>query len=191
MDFALDGLMDEQRCYEFLVDLLHPEGLACPRCGDREHMHVHRRHRAPVLDYRCGVCGRVFNAWTGTQLHKTSMRPSEWILLLRGFSQGTSTAQLARELGRHRQHLLQLRHRIQARAQCPPSQELLPQHVVEADEAYQNAGEKRQTTRRSERSASTPGFEVPRPRHVRARSPADRGRRRTRWRRGALDHHRA
>lgn len=52
MDFPLDGLMDEQACYDFLVHLLHPGGLVCPGCGDGgEHRTVHRRVRDPVLDY--------------------------------------------------------------------------------------------------------------------------------------------
>ncbi len=32
MDFPIAEFMDEDSCYEKLVDLLHPEGLACPRC---------------------------------------------------------------------------------------------------------------------------------------------------------------
>jgi hypothetical protein len=30
MDFPLTDLMDDQTCYDFLVTLLHPNGLACP-----------------------------------------------------------------------------------------------------------------------------------------------------------------
>ena len=68
MDFPLTDLMDQDACYAGLVALLHPGGLACPACGDGNHLRVHRRHRAPVLDYRCLSCGRVFNAFTGTSL---------------------------------------------------------------------------------------------------------------------------
>ena len=32
MDFPLIDLMDEQACYDQLVELLYPGGLACPRC---------------------------------------------------------------------------------------------------------------------------------------------------------------
>src|SRR5262249_19219256 len=89
----------------FLVDLLHPGGLACPGCGRPRSYAVHRCHRAPVLDYRCGHCGRVFNAWTGTALQGTQKTPAQ-LVLLRGITQGTPTAQLARELGCDRKHLL-------------------------------------------------------------------------------------
>src|SRR4051812_3314472 len=54
MDFPLIGLMDERACYEKLLVLLRPDGLACPRCGAGDRLGVHRRHRDPVLDYQCG-----------------------------------------------------------------------------------------------------------------------------------------
>ena len=76
MDFPLIDYMDEDACYRKLVELLHPDGLACPACGQRQRLGVHRRHREPVLDYQCGDCGRVFNAWTGTVLQGTHRRPS-------------------------------------------------------------------------------------------------------------------
>jgi transposase-like protein len=142
MDFPITDLMDEDACYARLVTLLHPEGLACPRCQARDGLQVHRRTRAPVLDYQCRACGRVFNAFTGTLFHKTHRRPSEIVLILRGIAQGVTTARLARELGRHRQHLLRLRHRLQEQARRAADPLPLDDPVVEADELYQNAGEK-------------------------------------------------
>ena len=143
MDFPITDLMDEHACYAKLVELLHPGGLACPQCQQHDRLGVHRRHRAPVLDYQCGHCGRVFNAFTGTVFQQTHRRPSELLLTLRGIAQGVSTAQLARELGRHRGTLLDLRHRLQANAATRLDPTPLTDPVVEADEMYQNAGEKR------------------------------------------------
>ena len=97
MDFPIAELMDEDACYERLVDILHPDGLACPHCGEAHRLGIHRRHREPVLDYQCGSCGRVFNAWTGTALEGTHRRPAQVLLILRGITQATPTAQLARE----------------------------------------------------------------------------------------------
>lgn len=112
MDFPLLDLLDERACYDFRVGVLHPEGLACPRCrGTR--LAVHRAHRAPVRDYRCAACGRVFNAWTGTALQGTQRGPAQLVLILRGIAQGEPTARLVRELGCSRHHLLELRHRLQ------------------------------------------------------------------------------
>jgi hypothetical protein len=111
MDFPLLDLLDEQACYDFFVDALHPGGLRCPRCGGH-HLTIHRAHRDPVLDYRC-ACGRVFNAWTSSGLQRTQRRPTELVLIVRGIAQGVPTARLARELGCSRHHLLELRHQLQ------------------------------------------------------------------------------
>ena len=143
MDFPISELMDEDACYAKLLSWLHPDGLACPRCGARDRLGVHRRHRAPVLDYRCAACKRVFNAFAGTLPQGTQRRPIALVLILRGVAQGASTARLARELGCDRMKLLALRHRLQANARAGLDPEPLPDAVVEADECYVNAGEKR------------------------------------------------
>ena len=64
------------------------------------------------------------------------------MLILRGIAQGVPTAQLARELGCDRKHLLALRHRLQDHAARWLDRNPLDDEVVEADEMYQNAGEK-------------------------------------------------
>jgi transposase-like protein len=156
MDFPIAEFMNEDACYEELVAALHPEGFSCPRCHARDGLRVHRRHRAPVLDYRCDACGRVFNAFTGTAFHKTHRRPSEVLLILRGIAQGETTARLARELKRHRQHLLKLRHRLQDQALKAADPLPLDDQAVEADEMYQNAGEKRRPAYRPTRPAAAP-----------------------------------
>jgi transposase-like protein len=175
MDFPLIDYLDEEACYAQLVAVLHPDGLACPRCGARQRLGVHRRHRAPVLEYQCAACGRVFNAWTGTLLHGTHRRPSQILLILRGVAQGEPTAQLARELGCDRKHLLQLRHRLQDHAHLRLDRNPLGDAVVEADEAYINAGEKRHPAHRPGRPTAAAGQPPPWPRHLRHRPAAGRG----------------
>ena len=179
MDFPIADLMDEDKCYAQLLELLHPGGLACPRCAKRDGLGVHRRHRAPVLDFQCADCGRVFNAFTGTVFDHTHRRPAELMLTLRGIAQGTSTSQLARELGRHRGTLLDLRHRLQENAAQRLDRTPLADKVVEADEMYQNAGEKRRKALGSRRSAATSGQQGQRARHLEQRPATGVGRGRT------------
>lgn len=48
--FSTVGLMDDQKCYDYLVEIPHPDGLGCPECKTPvERSKVHRRDRAPVL----------------------------------------------------------------------------------------------------------------------------------------------
>ena len=142
MDFPITDLMDEDACYAKLVHWLHPHGLVCPRCRRDDRMVVHRRGRTPVLDYRCGHCRRVFNAFTATSLHGVKRRSAELVLILRGFAQGVPTAQLARELECDRSELLKFRHRVQDAASRGRDRTPLGDASTEADEAYQNSGEK-------------------------------------------------
>lgn len=142
MDFPIIDLLDEGACYTQLVAWLHPEGLTCPDCHCADHLLIHRRSREPVIDYRCGHCGRVFNAFTGTALQGIHYRCHMIVLILRGIAQGVPTAQLARELNCDRGNLLAWRHWLQELAFGFRQRMPLDDPVVEADEMYQNAGEK-------------------------------------------------
>ena len=117
MDFPILDLMDEAACCRKLSALLHPDGLACPRCAACDGLNIHRhRPESPVVDYRCKACRRVFNLFTGTPWQGTHRSPAQILLILRGVADGVPTAKLARELNASRRHLLELRHKIQARA---------------------------------------------------------------------------
>jgi len=179
MDFPITDLMDEQACYQRLVAWLHPNGLSCPACQARERLGIHRRHRQPIIDYQCGNCGRVFNAFTGTALEGSRRSCVQLVLILRGFAQGVSTNRLARELGCDRPKLLGLRHKLQHWAWQLLPREVLPDQEVEADEMFQNAGEKRDSASRSGRSAKAACQQAARARFVRAGSAASGRRRRS------------
>jgi transposase-like protein len=105
--------LSEEANYALLISLFHPQGLVCPRCGGKEGMRIHRRHREPVLDFQCPHCGRVFNAWTGTPLQKTHHRPRSLVRLIRAILLRQPTSELARELGCQRVQLQALRIRVQ------------------------------------------------------------------------------
>src|SRR3954453_17390439 len=51
MEFSLIDSLDEDACSTKLVELLHPEGLACPRRGERQRLGIHRCHRARLVDF--------------------------------------------------------------------------------------------------------------------------------------------
>ena len=166
MDFPIGELMDETACYEFLVRLLHPDGLACPHCGGRDGLKVHRRDRAPILAYRCATCRRISTAFTKTVLQGTKRRPIELVLILRGIAQGVSTARLARELRCSRPELLEFRHRLQESGFENLDRAPLAAAAIEADEMYQNAGEKRRPAPRRGRPAEASGQQGRGPRQL-------------------------
>lgn len=143
MRFPITDLLSEQNCHDFLLGLLHPDGLGCPSGHPLpDGQHPHRRVRATVADYRCRTCGKVFNLFTGTVWARTHYSCAKIVLILRGFAQGTPTLQLADELGCDYGTLLGYRHEMQAAALLLQDTSPLPGAVTEADEAFQNAGEK-------------------------------------------------
>jgi len=143
MIFPIEELLDEQHCHDYLLKILYPEGLQCPNDHPLPPDQApHGRSREPVFEYRCRVCGAVYNLFTGTIWSGTRYSCATIVLIMRGIVQGTPTEHLAEELGIDRSHLLELRHQVQEMAMlCLPSSPLSDTQT-ESDEMYQNAGEK-------------------------------------------------
>ncbi|MEE8391737.1 MAG: transposase [Anaerolineae bacterium] len=80
--------------------------------------------------------------FTNTIWSKSRYPCSTIVLIMRGVAQGTPTKHLAQELGIDRSHLLKRRHAIQKLALEKLPASPLSDAETEADEMYQNAGEK-------------------------------------------------
>lgn len=171
--FPIADLLSEERSYEWLVEHLHPEGLHCPAGHERPDDEApHTRNRAPVVEYRCRVCGRVYNVFTDTVLNGIRYPCSKVVLILRGFFQGATTKGLAEELGIDRMNLLRLRHDVQAilHDRFPPLGSARQGHRSGRD-VPERGGEGRSASR-SGRSAKATGKQATGPRNVRQRPPA-------------------
>lgn len=117
VELSLLPLLSEEACYQWLLELLHPRGLCCP-LGHKlpKDQAPHDRTRAPVLKYKCRICGAAFHLFTNTPLRGVRHSCSKLVLILQGIAKGTTTQELAEELKLSRRHLLELRHRVQAEA---------------------------------------------------------------------------
>jgi transposase len=143
MNFPIAELLDEQRCYDFLLRVLHPEGLHCRKGHPLPPGQApHDRHRDPIFDYKCRICKAVYNIFTDTVWNGSRYSCVTIVLIMRGVVQGTPTKHLAEELGIDRSHLLKRRHAIQKLAKERLPRLPLTDTETEADEMYQNAGEK-------------------------------------------------
>jgi hypothetical protein len=141
MDFPLQDLLDEHKCYQKLIDLLHDGDLQSPYGGGKSYV-INDSRRSPVLTYKDKKRGGYFTIYTNTVFEWTHFKCSEVILLIRGFQQGVSTSQLSRELVRDYQNLLELRHKFMACGYYNLNRSVLGDRVTETDEMFQNAGEK-------------------------------------------------
>jgi transposase-like protein len=155
IDFPIGELLDDSICTLWLERHLHPEGLTCPHCGHSERRLF--RAQGPFPAYRCRVCDGYYTLLTGTIFAKTRQRPATLVLLLRGVAKGEPTARLARELGVSRKQLHTLRQRIQANLNATAPTGIMPGTAFEADELYQNAGEKKHAPSPSQRPTPEAG----------------------------------
>ncbi len=143
MRFPITDLLSETECYHYLLRVLHPEGLQCPKGHPLPPDQApHERHCAPRVKFRCRVCGRVFNVFTGTVWCGTRYSWRLIVLIMRGIVQGISPQQLADELHLDYGTLLHRRHTIQQGALEHQNTTPLTDATTEAAEMFQNAGEK-------------------------------------------------
>src|SRR5688572_16855184 len=141
IDFPIGELLDASICLIWLERHLHAEGLTCPGCGSGTRRLFRAQGHFPA--YRCRACDGYYTLLTGTVFAKPRQRPATLVLLLRGIAKGESTARLARELGVSRKQLHTLRRRIQANLNETAPTDVMTGTAFEADELYQNAGEKK------------------------------------------------
>ena len=141
MEYAVDNLLDEEKCYAHLLEYFHDGELTCSCCSGSKH-HVHHYRRKPVLQFKCEDCGTYFNIFTGTALQGTHWKCSKIVMVLRGFIKGDSTLSMSKEMGLGYRNLLYLRHDLMKNAFDNRELDILPDKATESDEMYQNSGEK-------------------------------------------------
>jgi transposase-like protein len=141
IDFPIEELLDENACLAWLERHLHPNGFACPRCGSTQRRVARRRGAFP--SYRCKRCDRYHTVLSGTAFAKTHQTPAKLVLILRGIAKGESTSRLGRELELSRRQMGTLRQRVQQNLSDTLPRKVSEDAIFEADELYQNAGEKR------------------------------------------------
>jgi transposase-like protein len=149
IDFPITNLLDDDTCTGWLERHLHPEGLKCPHCRSADRRLFRAQGHFPA--YRCRACEGYYTLLTETVFEKTRQRPATLVLLLRGIAKGEPTARLARELGLSRKQLHTLRQRIQTRLNATVPTGVMVGTAFEADELYQNAGEKKHAPSRPSR----------------------------------------
>lgn len=141
MDYQIDDLLDEDKCYGHLLGYFHGGTLRCPSCQST-HYHAHESHRKPIVQYKCEDCPTYFNVFSKTVFQGTHWKCSRVVMVLRGFLKGESTNSMSREMGLGYRNLLYLRHELMANAFLHRPTELLADAATESDEMYQNSGEK-------------------------------------------------
>ncbi len=105
MDFPLGRIPSSQECYDFLISLLHPDGLKCPEGHAFKEGKIHRRVRGSIIDYRCNNCGRIYNVFTGTLIKGTKYSVQQIVQCIDGIIRDATISQISRETGLGRKSL--------------------------------------------------------------------------------------
>lgn len=150
MDFPIIDLLDEEMSEAWVLGHFHPEGLRCPHCQtpSQQGRFFRANRGSGIAVYRCKRCEGLYHLYSGTLFEGSQLTPSQIVLLLRGFVQGVSSAQLSRELDLAYKTVLKWRQRVQANAERLQPHTPLADRQSESDEMFQNAGEKRRGTLR-------------------------------------------
>ena len=154
IDFPITDLLSDTECLRWLETFLHPEGLVCPHCESLQRRLFREQGYFPA--YRCLDRDGYYTLVSDTVFEKTHQRPATLVLLLRGIAKGESSARLSRELGIGRKRVMELRHAIQNNLYETLPTAMMDGQTFEADEIYQNSGEKRQTALGPRRPAALP-----------------------------------
>ena len=115
------------------VGIIEAQGkeAGCPHCGNG---HVVRNGSASGLQrYKCRVCGRTFNALTGTPLARLRHK-SKWIVQAEVLRDGMTITQAAKRLKVARSTAFRWRHRFMAVPKTIQAQSLAG--IAEADETF-------------------------------------------------------
>ena len=127
---AVEILRQERKLPDPLAGILAVEP-ACPRCHHRPCGRWGNAHGLPR--YRCGACGKTFNALSGTPLARLRHREC-WGEYAQALIEGDTVRTAARRCGVHKNTAFRWRHRfLTLPAGLKPSS---LHGIVEADETY-------------------------------------------------------
>lgn len=124
---------NENRCWDYLEQVLWRNGRPCPRCGVCDESW---KLKSKPRYYECR-CGHQFSVTANTLFHKTRIPLTKWfaaIFLLADSSKGISTRKAAQWLGLHYQTAWHMTQRI--RAMMVDGDPAVLTGIVECDETY-------------------------------------------------------
>jgi transposase-like protein len=110
--YSLDFL-DEDRCREVILEMLHPGGPACPHCKTKLPKERHTRWFQNKHS-SCGGCSRKFFATTGTVFNSLKIPFAEVVMIRFLFELGYRPNQIKRFLNRNGETIRTARKRFEA-----------------------------------------------------------------------------
>lgn len=138
--------IDESKLYDFIRSIRWKEGVYCPRCKS-EHVRYVSRKRNNFKHY-CNTCKVHFNDLTETIFAHTRIPLWKWFMAIYLLSLGHSNQRIGKEIQVNKNTSDRVCNNIRHSIWNLPTEKL--SGIIEADEVYQNVGEK--GTKQTERS---------------------------------------
>jgi transposase-like protein len=129
---AIRYFSDPDNCHNFLLPLLWPEGIACPRCGSKNHSFLSTRRL-----WKCKDCKKQFSIKVGTIMEDSPLGLDKWLTamwLIVNAKNGISSYEVHRDLGITQKSAWFLMHRIRLAMQSGTFHKLSGE--VEVDETF-------------------------------------------------------
>ncbi|MBX3114528.1 MAG: IS1595 family transposase [Fimbriimonadaceae bacterium] len=129
---AVTKFSNEDKAFEFAVNLRWPGGVICPMCGCKEHSFLSTRKT-----WQCKGCNKQFSVKKGSIFEDSPIKLGKWLIamwLIANAKNGISSYELHRSIGVTQKTAWFMLHRIRLAMQSG-SMELL-KGTVEADETY-------------------------------------------------------
>lgn len=144
-------LPDREKCLEWIRQTRWPKGIKCLYCKS-EKIQKHGKSRKGAQRYICSDCGKHFNDLTGTLFHNRKFTIEEMFYIIKE-SEYKSTNQIAKEIGRDYDDVLEFIRKMQSVAK-EYQEGMKLKRKVEIDEKYIKAGRKGQKKERPRKRAS-------------------------------------
>ncbi|AUX07826.1 hypothetical protein AArcSl_1879 [Halalkaliarchaeum desulfuricum] len=132
-------LPDPDECYERLRRARFGATVSCVYCGESDPVIKKGTTGKGAQQYRCKECETYFNDLTGSFFEHRKFPIEEMFYMIKEM-RSVPTAQIASELERDYEAVLNFRHDLQEL--CGELDDLVLSDVCEADEIYVTAGEK-------------------------------------------------
>jgi len=132
-------LPDPEECYELLRRARFGATVSCVYCGESDPVIKKGMTGKQAQQYRCKKCEKYFNDLTNSFFEHRKFPIEEMFYIIKEM-RSVPTAQIASDLGRDYEAVLNFRHDLQEL--CGGLGDLTLSEVCEADEIYVTAGEK-------------------------------------------------
>ena len=138
MQTIFKNIIDETKLYDFVRSVRWEQKVYCPRCQSHYIRYVSRNR--DNFKYYCNACKVHFNDLTGTIFAHTRIPLWKWIMAIYLLSLGHSNQRIGKEVGVNKNTQDRICAKIRSSIWNISTEKL--SGIIEADEVYQNVGEK-------------------------------------------------